>query len=176
MTGADDAVINITMKNEGSTTWRRFSLAALFGRGPQADRAEAQRECLLSPNAVAFVLQPHMPNRHALAWLAAEQNGEPNLSCVVRDGEVFYRLSDVEAFIQRLPKPPLATARPFRERRCGRSRRDQRSGIVARERRITLYRRCGFDRRGGVDRRQVRDDFGYGRGGDRRMPTAVPQI
>ena len=153
--------------NTMARSTRRFSLFSLFRRAVPAPLPGGE-DTLLSPKAAAFLLQPHMPNRHALAWLAMDRNVDPALPCVLKNGEVFYRLSDVREFIQRMPRIDTSTVREFRERRGERDQRASGPRQLLVERRKLIDRRSGFDRRSGLDRRNLRDDFGYGRRGERR--------
>jgi hypothetical protein len=123
------------------------------------------------------MLQPHMPNRNAFAWLELDRNVDPSLPFVEHQGEIGYRLGDVRAFVRHMPKG-ISSSGSDHSSLCGlpdrRGDRDRRNGEyweVLRERRELIDRRDGFDRRSDFERRQTRDDFGYGRNGDRRKLT-----
>jgi hypothetical protein len=87
---------------------------------------------------------------------------------------VYYRRDDVKAFIRRLTKGLANKSEEDNQvkvpidRRGDKDRRDIEFYFANSERRVLIDRRSGFDRRDDDDRRKIKDDFGYGRSGDRR--------
>ena len=155
---------------EDARTRLQSRLAALLRRSTEDARPPVADELWLSQKEAARMLQPYIPKRNALAWLELDRNVEPSLPFAVREGEIVYRLTDVKAYIRRLPQLAAVADRGRNpvERRHDEDRRCGELNDVMEERRLLIDRRSGFDRRTGVERRLVRDDFGYGRKGERR--------
>lgn len=161
--------------NGGSNLKSR--LTALFRRSSINDDIDTliTHERFLTHTEAAQILQSFMPNKDAFAWLEVDRNVDPSIPFFLQNDEVYYRYEDIKAFIRHLTKsmlnhkdhPPVLT-KVFVDRRSNDDRRDMEFYFANSERRVQIDRRSGFERREESDRRKIKDDFGYGRSGDRR--------
>ncbi|MBA2690543.1 MAG: hypothetical protein H0U63_07055 [Burkholderiales bacterium] len=158
---------------DASLRWQA-RIAGLLGRHRDPSPSLVEEDRLLTQSETASMLQPRMRNRDALAWLEVDRNLDPSLRFVSEGGEILYRLAEVRAFIRRLPHAASAEQAtellqmPAIDRRSGDDRRNDDLFELIEDRRTMIDRRSGFDRRNGLDRREAKDDFGYGRNGERR--------